>query len=76
MIITNHAQQRWDERFGYRVDNDILQEFNRARKVKHNYVRSLNVKTVAGRNYYVTPLCVFVVHSGSHSVVTVLPRRD
>ena len=76
MIITKHAQQRWNERFDHRVENRLMQEFDIAKKAKHNYVRSLSVKAVQGHNYYVTPLCVFVVHIKSHSIVTVLPRRD
>lgn len=76
MIITRHAQQRWDERFDHRVENDMMQEFDIAKKIKHNYVRSLHIKTVSGRNYYATPSCVFIVHIESHSIVTVLQRRD
>lgn len=75
MIITKHAQQRWDERFGHRVDNDILSEFETSKKVKHNYVRSLKLKTVAGRLYYTTRLCIFVIQSDSRSMITVIPAK-
>ena len=74
--ITNHAAQRWAERFGQRfVMRDILDEFKRAEKYNANRARQLGVRIEPGRRYYVTPQCIFVVATDVKVIVTILPRR-
>ena len=75
MHVTNHAAQRWAERFGQRfVMRDILDEFKRAKKWKYNQVRRLGIRIDTTRRYYVTELCIFVVAVDRLAIVTILPR--
>ena len=74
--ITNHASQRWAERFGKRFAmRDILEEFERAEKWKPNRARRLGIRIDPTRRYYVTETCIFVVTVDSRSIVTILHRR-
>lgn len=76
MKITNHALQRWVERFGKRSALvDLRTEFARSKKWKFNQVRKLNIRVDPTRRYYVTELCIFVVAIDSKTLITVLPRN-
>ena len=76
MSVTNHALQRWGERFGKRSAlRDIHSEFKRAEKWKPNQVRKLGVRIDSTRRYYVTELCIFVVAVDSGALVTILQRK-
>ena len=76
MRVTNHAVQRWVERFGKRSALvNLHSEFKRATKWKFNQVRKLNIRIDTTRRYYVTELCIFVVSPQTNTIITVLPRN-
>lgn len=75
MHVTNHAVQRWVERFNLRIVSDIRDEFKRSDKCKPNRLRKLGIRIDPKRRYYITDLCVFVVDPHTNTIITILQRK-
>ncbi len=76
--ITNHAIQRWNERFYFRAAN-LIDSFYSAKKLKRKQVVRLKTGDTNGKVIFATGYCIFVCmkcgrQKNTLVIITVIPK--